>query len=156
MPSDIEISRNGSKLSVPNGYSYRWYLNDTIIPSSDISELEVTEPGIYRVEIEDEFGCNVNPEVVEILSHVSELDELIAIELYPNPAKNNLRINIGKVSSQTVYFEIFNASGDLAYRKSLSSNRLHSLDISEFSSGSYFVKITINEKQYFHKLVIAK
>jgi len=156
MPGDIEISRNGNTLSVPDGYSYRWYLNDTIIPSSDISALEITEPGIYRVEIEDEFGCTVDPEVVEILSHVSELDELVAIELYPNPAKHNLSINIGKVSSQTVYFEIYNTNGDMAYRKSLSSNRLHNLDISEFSSGSYFVKITINDKQYFHKLVIAK
>ena len=156
LPSNIEISRSGSTLSVPEGYSYKWYLNDTLLPESSLYKLEITEPGTYRVEIEDEYGCTSDPEAVEVITSVKDLDEIANVEIYPNPVKNQLKLDIGKIDAQTIYFELFNSNGEMLYRNSFNSNNIHSLDMKNYSNGVYFAKITINDKHFFHKIVVNK
>jgi photosystem II stability/assembly factor-like uncharacterized protein len=156
LTNNIQITRTGSTLSVPEGFSYKWFLNDTLLPESNVNQIEITEPGIYRVEIEDDYGCSSDPEVVEVLTNVNQLDELTEVELYPNPVKNQLNLDIGKVNSQTIYFELFNSNGEMVFRNSFNSNNIHNLDMKNYSNGVYFAKITINDKKYFQKIVITK
>ncbi|MCD4793696.1 MAG: T9SS type A sorting domain-containing protein [Bacteroidales bacterium] len=74
----------------------------------------------------------------------------IKFEIYPNPAKDFIRINTG--SQDIISYKIFDISG-----KQLSSGNLpesQTIDISRFSKGLYFIELEVNNKSFTEKLII--
>lgn len=75
--------------------------------------------------------------------------------LYPNPAINNLNILFDLPSQKEISLSIFNYSGQQVYNCQLSGDtKSTTLDISRFSSGIYYVKATIGNKEVSYKKIV--
>ncbi len=105
-------------------------------------------PGTYVVELEGTAACGkVRYSVSIVLSGVgihdnNALSETISI--YPNPAVSRLQINNATKMGLNESIDIYNSFGQLV--KTIQSkemiNGIVEIDLSNFSTGVYFVKIT--------------
>ena len=115
-------------------------------------------------DICDTVGCsdfsalNFNPFSLiddgscEYLDLVNE--KKIEISVFPNPSKNNLFIE-GNMSSSIIEFLIFDRFGNLILKKNKEKNNnlKQRLDISDLTSGFYFLKIQVHKKTIYKKFV---
>lgn len=84
----------------------------------------------------NECGTSIHQETLTINSctNIDEIED--GISIYPNPASNNITI----VNAENANIEIVNALGQVVYAsENISSN--HTIDISNLSIGTYFVKV---------------
>ena len=75
------------------------------------------------------------------------------INITPNPAKEYVNITVNNVKNKTKIL-IYNTVGKLVFSKEYNSEINERIDISEFNSGIYFVKIINKDKNKIEKLII--
>ncbi|GAB1856886.1 hypothetical protein MHTCC0001_17220 [Flavobacteriaceae bacterium MHTCC 0001] len=111
------------------------YLDDIIISGCSTSGSSKILP-----------GKETKNEVVS--SSFSEID----IKMYPNPFQNEINIQIPGDYKQS-QVELFNALGQLIYKKALDGERNISIPARALKSGQYIVHITIDSKVFFKRLL---
>ncbi|WP_047547916.1 T9SS type A sorting domain-containing protein [Psychroserpens sp. Hel_I_66] len=148
---------NGLYLGMDYGI---YYIDDTYtewqpfsngLPNVIISELEIntTNNKIYA----GTYGRGLWAS--DVFDATLSLDNfaLETFNVYPNPAKNNVTINWNK--SDLVSVRIFDASGKLTYfTKNVNIYEPKTIDVSNYSTGLYFVKINNLEGSVTKKLMI--
>ena len=148
------------------GDTIRWVWaagNNTIIPdalpkgaisfegvlsaSSKVFSYVVTVPGIYHFK-------SVNHPLLlkgKIVVDSSEQRDT-EIHIYPQPFKNNLTIDMGGSTSfkNEVTIEVFDALGQLKYKKSAVKHNINLMDLSGLNPGIYLVSISdgVNKRTY--------
>jgi hypothetical protein len=97
----------------------------------------------YRIRSVDNDGKESYSEV-RIIRIQSEVKQSVSILAYPNPATTDLRITIpAQWQNKAVAYEIMNSGGSIIYKKSVAaSGQTESINVSNFSTGVYFVKAT--------------
>lgn len=79
--------------------------------------------------------------------------ELNTISLYPNPATNDINIKWSK--PENVNIRVYNALGKLMYyNKKISLLSTHTIDVSAFNSGIYYVKLNTEKGEITKKLIL--
>jgi hypothetical protein len=73
--------------------------------------------------------------------------------IYPNPANNNLMVNLSKFESQKLSITIFNALGQDVLTLNNLQAKQQNIDITNLSSGLYQVIVSDGVHQYGKKLV---
>ncbi|WP_298894329.1 T9SS type A sorting domain-containing protein [uncultured Psychroserpens sp.] len=138
-----------------------YYLDDTTsnawvpfnngLPNVRVSELEINSADgkIYA----GTYGRGLwRSDVFDATLSVSEFD-LESFNLYPNPAKNNITLSWDK--SEPVSIRIYDALGKLMYfTKNKNISEPTSIDVSNYASGLYFVKINNTNGFVTKKLII--
>lgn len=85
--------------------------------------------------------------------------EIIAdykIKVYPNPAVNQIAIETNFEESEIIKsVEIYDVSGKNV-NINFSDKNVNLIDLSEFSSGSYFIRIITDKENYVHPFIINK
>jgi hypothetical protein len=126
-------------------------LIDTITASS-VTFTSITEgssksiyPDINTIDIDDRPGC------VDFIGGIAEDAETMGISIFPNPATKIITIESEK-DFKEAQLTIYNSKTQLVLQQSLQQKHLE-IDISSFSSGVYFVKITSNNTTGVWKLV---
>jgi hypothetical protein len=80
----------------------------------------------------------------------TEVKEIIALPVsgavYPNPANNELNINLGNYKATSVY--IYNMLGELVLNADFNNN--NTIDISNLSSGQYIIGFVTEDKKLVH------
>ena len=76
-----------------------------------------------------------------------------AVNLYPNPAKDKLTIRLVNMPEQTSIVSIYNATGRAIYNMKL-TNEVAEIDVSEFTSGLYFIKVDSGEHSFTQRVQI--
>ena len=80
--------------------------------------------------------------------------------IFPNPASDNLNIKFNLVQQETVSYKLTDPSGRIVKENSLgvlsAGERNESLDVTDLSSGVYYVVVTIGSNQSTEKIVITK
>lgn len=75
------------------------------------------------------------------------------IEMYPNPATNTVNVSLDHPSK--IQVTVFDALGKVVYNKyNNQTNSAHSLDVSTFTQGVYFVKIQAQNGAITKKLIV--
>ena len=134
----VSISVNGDTLNAYNAVAYQWYRNNNIINGATSSIYIVTQAGSYTVAISDSNGCVATSNVI-VIAGIAELSSNYSIIVYPNPANNQLNINLGNLQAEQVC--IYNATGQLLSEvKQPTGNRL---DISSLATGVYIAEIKV-------------
>ncbi len=150
---DNSVSISGIVLTAnASGYNYQWLdCNNGFLPIAGETNQSFTPSvsGMYAVEISDSV-CSVTSNCVvitddEIIKFQNNLDILI----YPNPITNVLNIDIGIISD--VQIEIYDSSGKLIISKPVKT-QLSSIDMSEYTSGVYLIKLNYNDKTISRKV----
>ena len=87
------------------------------------------------------------------VSSTSIDDQISTFEVYPNPNNGVFNISFESPLKQNVTIEVFNMLGNVIYTKTLSKNIGNfNVELSDISSGVYFIKLDSNEK-IFHKKI---
>ncbi len=83
---------------------------------------------------------------------VTEIENKNEIKLFPNPANNIITISASYIF---IEIEIFSNTGQLI-KKINSNNKFEVIDISNFTSGYYFVKIKNTKEVWVKKIVVIR
>ncbi len=144
------ISQNGDTLVSLQGFlSYQWYYNGNIISGATNYFYVALQSGDYNVVSVDEYGCQVEAVVFNVVATVNDNlnmnDELLNI--YPNPASDVIVINWGNAVSISKIV-LYNVMGEIRLTIYPENNlpgqpvgRSIKADVSNLSSGIYVVEI---------------
>ncbi|MDI1355193.1 MAG: T9SS type A sorting domain-containing protein [bacterium] len=152
-PASAGTSANGSINITINGgvgpYTFNWSNGAT---TEDISGLN---PGTYMVTIIDANGCTSSMTFnVDNLTGISG-GQITAnmVKLYPNPANDFLTIEANGYRIDKV--EVINLLGQTVIENTVNLATAE-LNVSDLTSGTYFVKVTVNNNSVTKKVNIAK
>lgn len=152
--NNIEIIRTANLLSVPEGYSYQWFFNDTLITESNTNVISIIENGKYKVIITDELGCSVTPNIYESLTSVNNIADNKNIKVYPNITTDFINVEIGKINSPSIEVIVFNLRGEKLKTNNFNSNSINKIDLSTFAKGVYIVKFIEAGNEYINKVIL--
>jgi len=93
---------------------------------------------------------------LEINNPSSEIDEVeFTFEFYPNPAEDlfKLSLEVNNSNAEEVSIEIISLLGQKVYEQKLEAGN-HSIDISELTSGLYFIKASTTNYTLTKRLTV--
>jgi len=89
------------------------------------------------------------------LAGIADPFDAFAVELYPNPAQDNLTINVSsideKVTSDVVIYDL---TGRQVLRDSRTASGQFDLDISDLTTGCYMITVTNGSETVTEKLIV--
>ncbi|MFK7809384.1 MAG: choice-of-anchor B family protein [Saprospiraceae bacterium] len=135
---------------------YQWHLNGQAIQNASTQFYTPLENGSYTVITTNGFGCTAISEVFEMTTvSTAAPKSLQKVSIFPNPVTSLLQIQIQSDLAKTLTLEVFNASGILIEKQSFEGASVlkTSLDLSEFTSGLYLVKLTNEDGSRVEKVV---
>jgi PKD repeat protein len=131
--------------------TYLWttgQTNDTIYVSPTST--------IYYTVVGTTDGCTDNASVnvgVEQCTGVAEASAK-TIHIYPNPASEYITVDAGDITDK-ITIQLFDIMGRMIYSQA-SFDNLTTINLSQFSSGSYFLRIEANNSTYTAKQFIIR
>jgi hypothetical protein len=152
---DNSITVSSSSLtSNQDNASYQWIDCSTNLPIvSEVNQsISPQSSGSYAVEV-TVGSCTELSSCFDFMSLDAETFTLNKINIYPNPASSTL--NIEHSLNEDLTLELFSIRGKKIFEKILTEKR-SKLNISQFSQGVYFIRLTQNKKVFSQKIVIAK
>jgi PKD repeat protein len=89
--------------------------------------------------------------------NVQEVEELMNVSLFPNPATDNLIINVDLNNAETVTVQVMDMYGRIAYTETLNGNSYrNNISVSNFATGIYQVKVVAGENTITNNVYIGK
>jgi len=83
-----------------------------------------------------------------------------SMDVYPNPANKTATVALNLVTDNDVKLEVYNGVGQLVYSTPIehrnSGTSLSAIDLSNFASGIYFVKVTVGDQMLNKTLTVTK
>ena len=118
---------------------------------------------MYGVTVTDEIGCQVS-QIVEVLASVCDgigEEESLKneINIYPNPAENQLFVELKNEKNEPIDMRLYNVLGEMIYEKMVKNNLqdgVFTLDISQIPSGTYFLQIGKDASFVTKKMIISQ
>lgn len=142
--SDNTGNSNGAiDISVAGGtapYMYDWSNN---ADTEDISQLP---DGVYTIDITDANGCTASAGYTILLTNTGELNAE-TIRIYPNPANDNVNINISGEPDSEFEIQVYSTNG-VAIKKETLFKGNNWLNMSDLPAALYIFEIKSTTKQY--------
>lgn len=151
-----ETDNNSISIAVSGGvepYTYKW--NN----GANTSELTGLPDGKYSVVVTDANGCIVEfgPFQLGETTRTMDIEGLQTFRLFPNPANDIIRIDIDLNYSAEMTVEIINSLGQTMHRDNFIGNTIKSsIDVSSYSSGIYFLKLSTDKGVSTKSFIISK
>lgn len=131
---------------ITSGEEYHWTFgdgSDTTTTTPFTSHLYETSGEIIAC-LEIDYGCGTSSicdTLNIIVSSVHDISETPQIELYPNPAKDQLHIELSGFQQQSHDVQIFSLAGKLVKSETFSSTTQNTVDIGSLPNGVYILKL---------------
>ncbi len=130
-------------------YSYNWSNGQT---SDTISNLS---PGKYTVTVTDQSYCNETASVtVNQTTGISSTSGGFSFAVYPNPAKNEMTIEVNAVNRQTT-FSLKDILGQTLVAGVI-TGAATTLDVSNLADGIYFLQLSQDGKKAVKQVIISR
>lgn len=100
-------------------------------------------------EVED---YTINIETITAISSITLNSQMLNV--YPNPTKSVLNVEIVGIEEEDAIFQIFNIEGQLMFIEKLGMKRKIKIGTSSFKSGLYFIRVNYNDKSVYGKFVV--
>ena len=140
----------------PDGYNV--YRDDVMINSSLVTELTYVdpslEPGFYEFYVVAVYYFGESDEsnpAYTLITGINELDASL-FRIQPNPATDYITVQADYVIES---YELLNNTGQLV-KTSTVNTKLTNIDVSQFDSGIYYLKLQTAEGISLNKIVIGK
>lgn len=152
------ISQNGDDLSVqvPTGTDVDWYLGGTLVGSG--STHTMTESGTYTVVTSNSAGCIASASGNYSIASIDSWAANHGLSIYPNPTNGQFEIKLSNLDEVVTIYMI-----DAVGRNILPSTVLapgdeltHSVDITGYSTGLYFVVFETATNSFTKKVSLKK
>ena len=131
--------------------------NSGIISVADSTELDYDITPIFNltVNVRDNGLGNLSSEatITININNTTGINNFESqyLKVYPNPARNY--INIELQDNENCFIEIVNLYGQVVYNKTI-NNTSQAINISDYPSGIYHVKVFSSSKRYVKKLIV--
>lgn len=127
--------------------AYQWYLNEQAINGATESSYKVSSayPGVYYCRFQSGNCSSASNSIL-----VTGADDLNAIVVYPNPAKNQAFISFSGYTGQYVHLLVYNSAGVEMQRKRIwhaVSGQKDEIDITGYAAGIYIVELISEKKE---------
>ncbi len=121
------------------------YMHDVVTELSDSFDFTVIDGEGGWVDITT-FDINVDDSCIV---NVNDVDANFAINIFPNPTNDVINIDVKAVDQKDYSIQIFDLKGQLMTKKQIGSKSsfVETMDVSQFNSGIYIVKV-ISETGY--------
>jgi glucose/arabinose dehydrogenase len=136
---------------------YQWYKDEEPIINESEPVLEVTEAGMYLVQVTNpENGCSNTsvPVEVRLATSASALKLLNEVRIFPNPAKEMIQVE-GLPSPGKTIITLFDVMGNMIYTESSVETGSHSISAGALSPGLYTLKILHNDEVLQERIIVA-
>ncbi len=143
----IDIEADGG--SPP--FSYVWRTEDEEFSRDE--DLSLLFPGTYTYIVTDSRGCEAVRDSITLdaITFVADVKISTAISLYPNPAVDQINLDIDIETSSVSSIEIFNINGK---RESKINGYVTVIDVNELTSGTYLMVLKTKAGQFGIKTFI--
>ncbi len=128
------------ELSLINNTQY-----DDQVQTHAFYDMKPTEgDNFYRVKLSKIDGTDKFTEVKKVT-----FKRMIGFGAFPNPASDELYINLSEYSGKAVDILIYNTFGKVVTREHLSTvaNTVHKIGVNDFAAGQYFIRVSAQGKR---------
>lgn len=137
--------------------NYQWLKDDLPIKDATNSTYEVKESGNYKLKIE-KFGCEnrskeLSIQIINVLAN-EELDNLLEINVFPNPSADKISIQSKEVFMKTTEILLHDLNGKELKRLNFTNFTNTEIDLYDFQQGSYFLSVVVNNKKIIKKIIV--
>ncbi|GAB5554705.1 MAG: hypothetical protein Sapg2KO_42960 [Saprospiraceae bacterium] len=130
--------------------SYKKYRNGEVIGIGQTSIMDSATSIQQNLFVRLASACNCD--ITNINN--SQKKQFSKLNVFPNPVGNTLQINLKDLDSNTADWYIFNLSGRLkAAGKTNATGGLHSIDVSAYSAGYYYIVVSNKDERYFANFI---
>jgi hypothetical protein len=155
-PEKPVVIWDGNRLAAPAGFAeYIWYRDGVEIPGAGEATLIPLQGGLYRVLVADLNQCSALSD--EISLAVTGLADLrvgdAVISCYPNPARDQIRINVSDAGIRKLSMKLYDGYGRLMAQKILGSS-WNMVEVGHLPAGIYHLVITNGTQQSVVKMVL--
>jgi hypothetical protein len=135
------ISLQGGTLfcTPSNAAGYQWYLNGNPVAGANSSSYQPATGGNYTVEITDGHNCEHVSAPYQFTVGVEENDQDLLLELYPNPAGDQLNI-VSAPWNETVVIVIRDVTGREVMREQPAYQSVITFEVGSLGTGVYLVE----------------
>jgi hypothetical protein len=134
-----EVIASAGGYSLNGNLSISWTLGETIIPTFQNGNLILTH-GFQQQLI--------------ITSVEENLEELVKVTVYPNPASDNINISFGEPLDGEVRVFLINSQGKLVKTDVIGETIIEKqMNLQDFPSGVYYLKLTKGKLSNVYKVV---
>lgn len=154
-----DFDGNGGSIDVTvNGgvtpYEYTWSNGEM---TEDLAGLMM---GTYSLVVLDANGCELLTDDfdIEFISDVNEISGLVGFKVYPNPTKEVLNVDLEMNSLNPGLIQLIDYSGKVIVQRSFSTSENFNsvIDVSNYASGMYLLKVETENGIALKKVTIMK
>ncbi len=141
-----------------NADSYNWDLGDGTTSTTANVEHTYTANGNYTISLEvvNTCGNSTHEETLTIATIDTKTIDKDNIKLYPNPANNYFKIELGKAYKQIKSISIIDNSGKVVYFSNKINQSTLSLSTKNLKSGIYLINLEKSKEVIVLELIISK
>jgi hypothetical protein len=131
-----------------SNFEESWYIDSTTNSLVYYAKIEVDS-----VSIEYAWGPETTTGIENVVANNRDLN------VYPNPTKNVLNIDLSSFSNETIYAKIYSATGEMVFNKAIYINNnkeVEAINTSSWPKGIYMVLVENNSTQLTKKIIKAE
>ena len=136
---------------------YQWLRNDEPIPGESTHILDVTESGVYSVEVTNpENACFNVSETFEVeIDEPTDVQvaEALQVKVYPNPARDQINIE-GLSPHEITSLMLTDLSGKVIFKEITIEGSSWNLQLSTVPSGIYLLNIFTKDNSTIKRIVV--
>ncbi len=139
----FEISTNTIVVKTASVVDYETVSDHRFILNVEVSDGELTDNATITVNIND-------------VDETTGIEDILKNNLvfYPNPAHDELNIMIGSELQGEINLKIVNSIGNVVKTATYESQEEFRLDVSNLSSGIYFIQVSVDESSVTKRIII--
>ena len=132
---------------------------DALACNYDVAATENNESCLFIGDACDDGDENTQDDVIQedcgcagTLNSIVDQLEVFSVLIYPNPASNNLTIDLGALTGLNTTIKIYDSSSKLVFEKQSTSTLL--IDVSGYAKGLYTLELSTSDKVLRSQVVI--
>ncbi len=145
------IVQDGNELTSSMASSYQWYKNGNTISGETMQTLNITENGVYQVEITDNNGCMAISDSTSVTFTAIDIINSTEILIFPNPSMGFVNISTSNLKNDfmvTIY--------DVLGREVYQSFNQKQLNIHNLNNGIYMMIMETQGERFTQKITLSK
>ena len=152
------ITANGNVLTSDISNTYQWYMGSTLLTGETSVDYTITQSGTYSVEVTDVNGCSTmsNP-FSATYTGLEDLPGKVQFKVFPVPSEGEVHLHLDAMERGDYLIELTNVIGEVIYTermKDFSGKFMHTLALSEYGTGVYFVRLQSSGHALTRKVIV--